>query len=425
MRQGEQQIFDFSDRRLYNDVYIPILKSKKRNVLIYGSRDSAKSDFVAGQCLKHLLVNKYARGVMIRKVFNSIKDSQYDTIKQVATRWGIEHFFKFNVSPLEITCLINGNKMLARGLDKPEKTKSIKDPTFVWYEEADELSLLDYIKTSQSVRGPKGSFFREYFTFNPEDEESYLNTIFFPESVESYQKDNGLFNYIRSKRDDTVILHTTFKDNRFCLEDRAEYHERLKTIDEDLYNIYSLGLWGNRREGLVFPRYNIIDELPDEYDYRMYGVDWGFSNDPKVLVEIRVRSNHLYMAELVYQTHLRIGDMIKIMKDLEVSEEDPIYCDTNDPEKTAELALAGYFAMPAYKPKNSIELGVQLCKHYIEHITEDSTNARYEYKNYRFKVVKGRITSTPVDLDNHFQDAKRYGVFTHSKLNNIKVGKMQ
>lgn len=423
MINDKNAIFDFSNRKLYNEVYIPLINSKLRHILIYGSRDTGKSDFVAGQCLKHLLKESYSRGILIRKTFNSIKDSQWQTIKDIAIRWGIDHLFRFLTVPLEIHCLINNNKILCRGLDKPEKTKSIKDPTFVWYEEADELTLLEWIKTSQSIRGPKGSLLREYFTFNAEDEESYLNKTFFPDSVESYQKEDGKFHFIRSKKPNSIILHTTYKDNRFCTQERRINHKALKEIDEELYRIYSLGLWGNRREGLVYPRYNIVDELPDEYDYRIFGVDWGFSNDPKVLVEIRVRSNYIYCKEHIYMTHLRVSTMIEMMNELGIPKDEPIYCDTNDPEKTAELNLAGFYALPQYKHDGSVKLGIEEVLYYILNVTEDSENAREEYKNYKWDVKKNRRTENPRKYMDHYMDAKRGAIYTHNKYNNIKVSR--
>jgi phage terminase large subunit len=44
--------------------------------------------------------------------------------------------------------------IMARGLDKEHKTKSIKDPTGVWYEEMNEISFNDFIGDASQTDHP-------------------------------------------------------------------------------------------------------------------------------------------------------------------------------------------------------------------------------------------------------------------------------
>lgn len=86
--------------------------------------------------LRKCLFESYFRCVLIKKTFESIKDSQWQMLKDIADKWGVLDDFEFKVAPLEIVCKNKQhNSFIARGCDKPEKLKSIANPSHAWYEE--------------------------------------------------------------------------------------------------------------------------------------------------------------------------------------------------------------------------------------------------------------------------------------------------
>ncbi len=127
-----------------NDVYLPYTDNLDRILILWGGRASGKSDFISKKIIYLMLKEPYFRGILIRNTFATIKDSQYQTVKDNIIELGLESLFEFTVNPLQIKC-VNGNLLYARGMDEPAKIKSIKDPTTLWFEEEVPDSEEDFI----------------------------------------------------------------------------------------------------------------------------------------------------------------------------------------------------------------------------------------------------------------------------------------
>jgi phage terminase large subunit len=216
---------------LFNEIYFDWLASDLRYKIAYGSRDSGKSHMAAQDVVIALLQRQYCKAVLLRRYYNTIKDSQFATILEVIDAWGLGKLFTSTISPLEIRCK-NGNVCLARGLDKPATLKSVKDPTLVWGEEADEIGYDAFLKSDLSLRSSSDRVILQWLlTFNPENEQtSWINDTFFP-AKSTYERDDGKFHYIEPSgtyADRTIILHTTYEDNQWCTEDRKRIYEDLK-----------------------------------------------------------------------------------------------------------------------------------------------------------------------------------------------------
>ena len=243
------------------EIFLPrfrhLLNSDNDIEFLWGGRDSGKSHFRAQKFLLDCLNLKYFRCILVRKVFEDIKDSQWQLLKDQAESMGIDHFFKFNSSPLEIRCLLNQNKFIARGCDKPSKLKSISSPSHVWYEEGNQLTEQDYITISTTIRSSKGKV-KEYFTLNPESEIDYMEfwmyNYFFKDHYE--KGEYSFIDNIKIKLPDgkevelkMESVHSTYHDNPFVTPERVARHEQLKITNPYYYQIFTLGLWGNRQEG--------------------------------------------------------------------------------------------------------------------------------------------------------------------------------
>lgn len=66
-----------------------------------------------------------ANTLVVRRVFNTLRDSCWKQLKWGAERLGVSHLWKFTLSPLEATYLPTGTKILFRGLDDPMSITSI------------------------------------------------------------------------------------------------------------------------------------------------------------------------------------------------------------------------------------------------------------------------------------------------------------
>jgi phage terminase large subunit len=237
------------DDDLYLPVYRPLLDSLTDIDFLWGGRDSGKTRHIAMQMVADCLSLPYFRCVLVRKVFNTIKESQWQVIKDVVEEWGLEELFTFNKNPLEISC-VNGNKFICRGMDEPGKLKSISNPSHCWGEEMNQLELDDFIVIMTSLRYNEGRV-KVWCSFNPEADGDYNDYWLY----KTFFKDKG-YNFIdvwKIPVGERVIefsyrsTHTTYKDNPYCKPERAAFLEQLVELDPYYYLVFTKGLWGNRR----------------------------------------------------------------------------------------------------------------------------------------------------------------------------------
>jgi PBSX family phage terminase large subunit len=233
------------------EVYQPLINNKERLLFLYGGRDSGKSHFAAQKLVLDCLRLPYFRCIMVKKTFESIKDSQWQTIKDIVEAWGLQDLFSFTVAPLSIQC-VNGNKFIARGCDKAEKIKSIKDPSHVWYEEGNQLTEQDHTTIQTTLRSERAEYIQEIFCFNPEAENGEPEEFWLFKKYFSNRKELSFTDVIRTEIGDEVVempitaLHTTYKDNKYCTPQRRAILEQLRYTDPYYYEVYTLGLWGTK-----------------------------------------------------------------------------------------------------------------------------------------------------------------------------------
>jgi phage terminase large subunit len=252
------------DQDLFLDCYAHLLEPNEIDIeFVWGGRDSGKSQHVAQQLIKECLELDYFRCVLIKKTHESIKDSQWQTIKDIIEEWNLEEYFSFRTSPLEIEC-VNGNKFIARGCDNPVKLKSIRNPSHVWYEEGDQLTLQDFTTILTTLRSNYGKV-KQFFVFNPElpkglvdKKDFWLYKNWFSHTEE---KNFTTTKTIKHKERELSIsyrsTHTTYLDNPYCTDERIVYHESLKDENPAKYGPYTQGEWGTySNEKPFFYSYN-------------------------------------------------------------------------------------------------------------------------------------------------------------------------
>jgi phage terminase large subunit len=388
---------------------------------MYGGRDSAKSYFAAQKVIIDTMRKPYSRFILVRKVYADIKDSQYQTIKDIVNSYGLMDHFHFTENPLRIVFKRNGNTILSRGLDKEHKTKSIKDPTGVWYEEMNEIKFNDFLKTTTSLRG---GIIQEIATFNPEMETDWINAYFFP-NKQSYEKPDGNFNWVTSIRNDTTILHTTYKDNKYCTEQSVELLESFKQTDENYFKIYSLGLWGGVLEGLIYENWEIIEKVPIEAEIIAYGLDFGFTNHETAIAKVYVNGKDLIIDEVLYGKGLSNIQIATALKDIKIGNTEVI-ADSAEPKSIAQLFDLGINVIDAIKGKDSVLAGIHKVKEYNIKITAQSRNGIRELKHYRWKMDRnGESLNEPIKMYDHLLDAVRYVVQTRLMVRKSHKSKLR
>ena len=366
----------------------PVLKDDSRYSIVYGGAGSGKSYIAAKKQLLRICTEPGHKLLVCRKVARSIRPSVYTLIVQQINEWGLLPFAKINKS--DMTIEIAGSQIMMLGLDDVDKLKSIEGITSIWLEEADQASADDIDQLDLRLRGQRKHYKQILMTFNPISIEHHLKKRFFDEQP------NGTWTH-----------HSTYLDNPFIDEEYANVFERLKNTNRNYYNIYGLGQWGIY-EGLVFEQWRECDSLPEDYDKRFIGIDYGY-NVASAVVEVRVKGQSLYWDEIIYQSNLTNTDLINAMKAENVS--GTMYADSAEPDRIEEMNRAGFNVYKANKA-NRIDR-IDFVKSFNLHITKRSVNLKREIGTYVWDTDRdGNRLDEPIKWNDHAIDAGCYATFT-------------
>ncbi len=249
-----------------NPAYYALLWDERRFNVLYGGAGAGKSVFAAQRYVYRLVSRPGTNLLCVRKTDKSNRDSSFALLRQIINLWGLAPLFAVTLSPLSITCLSNGNQVLFRGLDDPEKLKSITFQrgilTDIWAEEASELTEDDDMQLRLRLRGFSTVPKQITYTFNPVSALHWLKRRFFDFPLSA---------------DRCTVLRTTYRDNAWLdPEDRLEI-ESLKEQDATFYQIYALGEWGVIGN-TVFSNFVVEDfgYTWDDFDSVSQGQDYGY-----------------------------------------------------------------------------------------------------------------------------------------------------
>jgi phage terminase large subunit len=392
---------DFSNADLYNSAYIPLFDNASRFLHLYGSAGSGKSVFA---CQKEIALSfkserRDRKTLVVRAVHNTLKDSVYAELVGVINDWGLTEHFEILKSPLSITNNLTNVQFIFRGLDDVEKLKSVKGVDRILIEEATEIkNRTDLDQLNLRLRG--FSEVQITLMYNPINVFHWLNTEF-------HQK----------REDEHYIFKTTYKDNLRMLAKDPNYErtiEGFKATNPNYYKVYVLGEWGQNLEGLIYPDYETVPEMPP---VQVYGLDFGY-NEPCALVGIasedqpNVEKKNLYWKEMLYESHLTSTTLIERLEDLEVDKKTEIVADSARPEMIQDLRNAGYNVTPCVKYKGSVVEGINVVKKFNLKIVAGGKNLFREITNYTWKEKNGKfMDDEPVDAVNHLMDGGRYGTW--------------
>lgn len=386
---------------------------KGRYRVVKGSRGSKKSTTISMWIIYNMMKYPLANTLVVRRVFNTHKDSTYTQLKWASNNLGVSHLWKFSKSPLEATYIPTGQKILFRGLDDPMSITSITVEhghlCWCWFEEAFQvMNEDDFNKIDMSIRGemPPGYFKQITLSFNPWSEKHWLKRRFFD-----------------IKDDDILASTTTYKCNEYLGEDDIQVFEKMKLNNPRRYNIEGLGNWGIA-EGLVYENFEELEFDIEDIKRRSnvksaFGLDFGYTNDPTAFIctLVDLDNKEIYIFDEHYQkamTNKMISDMIKYKG----YSKEMIIADSSEPKSIDDIQRNGiYRILPAKKGKDSILNGIQFIQDFKIYVHPKCENTIVELSNYVWSNKEGVNINKPIDEYNHLMDALRYA------LEPIKLGR--
>ena len=372
-----------------NTQFYQTINSDKRIIVHQGGSRSGKT-YAICQYLIYLLTTRKKKLIITiaRKTLPALKGSVFRDFMEIAEKVGISYFAEINKA--DLTFKYKNHLVEFISLDNEMKVRGRKR-THCFLNEANEFYLEDF--NQLSLRTTE----RMILDFNPSD---VLHWIYSDICT----------------RDDCDTFITTFEDNAFLDPEIKKEILRMKEKDADRWRVYGLGERATFKEGQIFDNWQWIDYkefLDKEHCEVAYGLDFGFSNDPTTIVEVRRKNDRLFVHELLFRKGLTNQDIFDEIKKLGLQEE-IIICDSAEPKSIEELRRLGAYCKPSQKGKGSVLNGIQVIKEYDVFASKQSKNLLQEYQYYIWDSNRDgkSINKIKQNGQDHLMDALRYAVTT-------------
>ena len=381
---------------------------KNRYRVLRGGKGSKKSTTTALNLIYNLMAYPDANLLVVRQVMDTHRTSTFAQLKWAQNKLGASQFWKNTTSPLEMTYIPTGQKILFRGFDDVLKLASTTVENgylcWVWIEEAFEIeSEADFDKLDMSVpRGqvPPNLFKQTTLTFNPWSESHWLKKRFFD------KKQHNVSTYV-----------TNYLCNEFLDDVDKSVFERMRQENPRRYAVAGLGEWGVA-EGLIYENWTV-----EEFDKNNIGgvegwkwchtrgLDYGYTNDPTAFIcaAFEPEAKLCYIYDEHYERKMLNSDIANMLISKGYAK-DKIIADCAEPKSNDDLVEMGIRNIkPSAKGKDSIVNGIVGLQEYKMVVHPDCVNTIAELSSYCWSKNKNEDgINKPMDKNNHLMDALRY-----------------
>jgi len=361
-------------------------------ISMQGSSRSSKTYNALIWLIIYCMQHPNTRISVVRSTLPAIRGSVFVDFKDILIKMGIFDSKKLNKTEFTYH-FANGSWVEFFSTDDEQKLRGRKrDILFV--NEANELSYIEWqqLKMRTSLLS--------IIDYNPSFSDEHW--------ICKLNSDDRTYHFI-----------STYKDNPFLEKSIIDEIESLQRKNESLWKIYGLGIQ-SQIEGLIFKNVEIIDEMPPAKQ-TFIGLDFGFTNDPTVIVRVAITDDSIYIDELCYRTEMIASDIIRELK--KYAENSKIISESADPRLIREIRNAGINIYPVEKYNGSIEAGINKMLEYRIKVTKNSLSTINEFRNYAYQQDRdGKWLNQPIDAFNHSIDAIRYIVLTEKLGTRVSRG---
>lgn len=415
--------------------------------LLVGGYGSGKSYHIALKIILKLLEEK-RKCLVVREVMATIGESCYDLFNEILDEMGLltnDHSIyrrdKCKVlglkSPMRFL-FHNGSKIIFRGMDDPQKVKSMNNVSIVWLEEASEVKYAGYLELLGRLRTPRLSM-HFILSTNPIGRDNWIYRHFF-----TLLKDDGteqvlvpeekLYKTKTLVHNGTYYHHSTPSDNPWL---PWQYLKRLDDMRFYDYPLYLVARWGQfgAAGSRVLPqlyvegnrkRFNdAIGKLGVSNQY--FGFDFGFEESFNAVVSMSVdlERGYLYIWDELYMNHLTDPEFAnqpemqslrrRLDKYNEMGYRKMIVADNEDPKAIAYYKQCG-FRIRACRNKfaGSRLSNTRKIKRFKKiFVSPDCKNVIRELKELTYKKdAKGNTIYDQFNIDPHTFSAIWYALDT-------------
>jgi phage terminase large subunit len=386
------------------------------------------------QVARALLLHSLVRPIRVfcgRETLVSIKQSVLHEFEEQMGLLEIGH--EFDVGKTEILGH-NGSQFIFGGLRiDPESLKSMGHIDISWIEEASGVSQKSLDVFLPTVLRTPGA--EVWFTYNPELETDPVHERFGPDPS----------NPGKSKDPDCILIQSSWED-AFAMgvmtpQMVAEKDRAYRTDPERAAHIWG-GECNKHSDKAIFADKCVIEAFTPSLEFigPLYGADWGFANDPAVLVKLWIHNNRLFIEEEASGTGVDIPYLPQLFTQVTgwwryefdkvshkiLSTKIPlpnvsIRGDSSRPETISQMSKMGVPVVACKKWPGCVEDGIAVirafeqivihprCKRVIAEAGHGPKGIKQAYC-YKTDKTTGEVTSIIVDANNHGWDAVRYGL---------------
>lgn len=390
------------------------LWKRYRYKVYYGGRGGTKSWGIA-EYLVRRAAHSSIRILCTREYQSSIKESVHKLLDLTITRLGLRAWF--HVTNTEIRSKA-GAEFIFKGLQEMDSLKSVESIDVCWIEEAHKTTKESFEKLDPSIRKEDSELL---LSLNPEEDSDYIYERFVtntePGSVVhriNYDQNPYFPNVLEKLR---VVAFNK-------IVEAANDDERAQAQSD--YDHIWLGKTRRINNELVLSGKYVVMDFPDDLwkkaERLHFGADWGFAQDPTVLLRMFILDNTLYVEyeqsgvgiEFEGNTNAEgDGELVQLFDAVPGSRHWPIYADGARPETISFMRGKGFNISAADKWPGSVEDGIAHIRGFKRVVihTRCKRTAK-EATQYRYKVdrMTKRVLPILIDRDNHTCDAARYGL---------------
>lgn len=418
-----------------------------RTYLLVGGYGSGKSYQIGLKIILKLLEEK-RKCMVVREVYDTIQDSCYDLLCEILDDFGIytDDVSTWRRSPKMVLCqkaplrirFHNGSVIIFKGMDKPDKIKSVNGVSIVWLEECSEIKYSGYKELLGRLRTPNVSI-HFFLSCNPVGMENWVYRHFFKrldddgnETVVLDEEELYKKKYI--VKNGVYYMHSTPDDNIFLPSDYLKTLDDIKEFDEPLWRVARLGRFGANGTR-VLPQLTVakspkmfkmfVNELGEENMY--FGFDFGFEESYNAVICMSVDSKHsiLYIWDEIYVNHLTDDQMAELPKMVKLRDRlddmamhgvnKMIVADNEDPKAVSYYRQCGFRIRSCRNKFAGSRLSntrkIKRFRHIV--VSPKCKNTIRELKDLTYKKdAKGNAIYDQFNIDPHTFSAIWYGLDT-------------
>jgi phage terminase large subunit len=389
-----------------------------------GGRGSGKSHGVATVVVL-LMLTERMRVLCAREMMNSLSESVHHLLEAKIEALGLAEFF--DITNHSIVCVTSGSEIIFKGLyQNASGLKSLESIKLCWLEQSEAVSKDSMEILKPTIRDPDSEI---WMTLNPSDPGAPAQEYADGKKADTLRDhftylDNPWWNSVlegervdMQRTDHDLYAHTYLGECRFASEacvfagkyviEAFEPDLSIKPNDATKDKLAALGRWEDAHR---------IDRAEKEQTWQgpMQGADWGFSQDPTVLIRCWTFQRVLYIEYEAYAVGCDIDKTPALFDQIPDARKYVTRGDCARPETISFMQQHGYPKVTAAKKwPNCAEDGVAFMRSFERIVIHPRcVKTAEEFRLFSHKIVKltGDILPDLEDKNNHTIDALRYAL---------------